>query len=325
MSRSITAAFTPTYELIVSLIAFADRGRWKNLDLSTTWGRQVEGQLGAGSQLIADAIPDTRWLIYLFPLVQTTPGDGSPAAFIDRLAALSPGELYEHFLCIASEEERRRMPPDLGTWRDGLVQALTAWHEGYFRHLNPAILAHLQREAERVRAELTSITPSPEWLADLTSGLYLDTSQGSPILLIPQHHFRPWILGADDGTIHIILFPVEPAQEDPEAPPLSLMRLTRALADENRLRILRYLAHESLGLSELTERTGLAKSTVHHHMVLLRTSGLVIVHADRNDGRYALRPGWLHLLTDRLDRFISAPPAHAATNLAAQGGAPHDE
>lgn len=313
MSRSITVAFSPAYELIASLVAFAGRSHWKSMDLTPTWGRQVEGQLGERARLITAAIPDTRWLIHLLPLVQRTPGEVSPEAFIDRLAALSPGELYEHFLCIASEEERRRMPSDLGAWRDQLVSALRIWHEHYFSHLDPAILAHLEAEAERVRAELAAGPPSAEWVADLTSGLYLDMTQGPPLLLVPQYHFRPWILGSEDEQIHVVLYPAELAQAEPGAPPPSLLRLTRALADENRLRIIRFLAQEPLGLSELTERTGLAKSTVHHHMVLLRTSGLVIVHAERFDGRYALRPGWLNLLADRLDRFVSAPAETTTT------------
>jgi DNA-binding IclR family transcriptional regulator len=48
------------------------------------------------------------------------------------------------------------------------------------------------------------------------------------------------------------------------------------------------LARGPAGLPELAEAVGLAKSTTHHHMVVLRSAGLVRTTAEP-EARYSLR------------------------------------
>ena len=60
------------------------------------------------------------------------------------------------------------------------------------------------------------------------------------------------------------------------------MRLSKALGDEKRLRILRALAEGEKTLMELAEMFGVAKTTMHHHMIVLRSAGLVAVGVGRS-------------------------------------------
>lgn len=55
----------------------------------------------------------------------------------------------------------------------------------------------------------------------------------------------------------------------------------KAIADPTRVRILKMLEHGELCVCHLTERLGLAQSTVSKHLQLLRGAGLV---ADRKEG-----------------------------------------
>lgn len=65
-----------------------------------------------------------------------------------------------------------------------------------------------------------------------------------------------------------------------------LARRLRAVSDPTRLSLLRLLASESLGVSELAARLGVSQPTVSNHVKLLREAGLV---ADvRQDGRQRL-------------------------------------
>ena len=62
-----------------------------------------------------------------------------------------------------------------------------------------------------------------------------------------------------------------------------LSNITRALADENRIRILAALEVRELCVCQITELLRLAPSTVSKHLLLLRHAGLI---DSRKDGRW---------------------------------------
>lgn len=126
------------------------------------------------------------------------------------------------------------------------------------------------------------------------------------MLLVPQFHHRPWNVFQDYRDLRVIQYPADALPAVPGEPPPGLLRLTRALSDESRLRILRFLATGPRSFTDVVQFMGLAKSTVHHHMVVLRAAGLVRVH-DRGDvTTYSLRPGAVDELGDRLHTFFQA-------------------
>jgi ArsR family transcriptional regulator len=63
---------------------------------------------------------------------------------------------------------------------------------------------------------------------------------------------------------------------------LDFVQITKALADEPRLRALVALRRRSLCVSEIVELLRLAPSTVSRHMAILRLAGLVVA---RREGR----------------------------------------
>jgi DNA-binding transcriptional ArsR family regulator len=62
-----------------------------------------------------------------------------------------------------------------------------------------------------------------------------------------------------------------------------LMQVTRALSDENRVRILMFLSRGELCLCQIIEMLGLSPSTVSKHVAVLRQAGLV---EGRKEGRW---------------------------------------
>lgn len=62
-----------------------------------------------------------------------------------------------------------------------------------------------------------------------------------------------------------------------------LMKITKALADENRIRVLMALRRGELCACQITELFGLAPSTMSKHMSILYQAGLV---DSRKDGRW---------------------------------------
>ncbi len=301
MIRSLTVDWSPAYELVLSLAVFVDRQRWKTIDLGSAWGSNVEKRLSPDALALVRPIKDPRALHHLFPLIRKSPSGGAEG-FLCWLAGLTPGELYG---CMHPhvEEIAPHLPWDLVTWRDRLVEALSVWHERYFRHVDPVILAHLQAEVNARRAQ-AACSPAQEVVLEATNGVNLAEDEVAEVLLVPQYHMSPWNVGSALTGLRILLYPVDMSQANPDDPPLALLRLTRALADENRLRILRLLGKGSLTLSELTDRTRLAKSTVHHHMVALRAARLVLIHEVGKEARYSLNPTGVDQLSDQFRSFV---------------------
>ena len=110
-------------------------------------------------------------------------------------------------------------------------------------------------------------------------------------MLAPQLAARPWLLLCQHRDARIICYPAEEQAEAERDVRERALALGRALADEARIRILQRLADGEASLNELTELTGLAKSTAHHHLGQLRTAGLVILRGNARSYRYDLQPG----------------------------------
>jgi DNA-binding transcriptional ArsR family regulator len=110
------------------------------------------------------------------------------------------------------------------------------------------------------------------------------------ITLAPQFAFRPWNLFVQRGELGVWCYPMadESLDQAAGAPPRQLVRLVKALGDEKRLQILRVLSVKDSTLQDLTESLGMPKSTVHHHLLALRSAGLVRMTSGP-DIRYILR------------------------------------
>jgi len=102
----------------------------------------------------------------------------------------------------------------------------------------------------------------------------------------------------------IFCYPVadENIAEDSNVPPVRLVRLYKALADERRLRILKMLMTKSYSLQELADEFGVAKTTLHHHLVTLRIAGLVRIQSDEHF--YSLRQNTLSEVSELLNTYL---------------------
>lgn len=65
----------------------------------------------------------------------------------------------------------------------------------------------------------------------------------------------------------------------------------KALADANRVLIIRALLRHALNVSEISEATGLPQQRVSHHLARLRLSGIVEAERDGRSIVYRISPG----------------------------------
>jgi DNA-binding transcriptional ArsR family regulator len=120
-----------------------------------------------------------------------------------------------------------------------------------------------------------------EIVEEVTSGLDFDIPHGvSRVVLIPSMVTRPLsVIDVNRGTL-VVYYGIadEFVDSDSDAPPSWLVRTYKALGDERRLRIMRRLSEGPASLDDLTQMLDISKSTVHHHIALLRGAGLITVH-----------------------------------------------
>lgn len=156
-------------------------------------------------------------------------------------------------------------------------------------------------------------------IEDVTNGLEYDIPLGvTRVVLVPSVVLKPLSVIDQHRETLIVFYAVadEFIDSDPEAPPSWLARTYKALSDEKRLRILRRVSEGETTLDEITEMLGLSKSTVHHHISILRAAGLVRVHLSHNDAgikcsTYTLREQSLADASSFLDTYIQTPRQEA--------------
>jgi DNA-binding transcriptional ArsR family regulator len=173
-----------------------------------------------------------------------------------------------------------------------------ARHATEFRDFLEADVAVKQAVAKRVSSRrLIEIATSGEPLS-------LDTTT-RPIVLVPAMVSRPRVVVCEGSEFLVLAYPVpdECLEMDLDAPTRWLVDVHKALGDERRLRVLRRLAVADATLAELAEGVDIAKSTLHHHLALLRAAGLVTVRTDPGK-RYTLRRDTLAEAASLLDYYV---------------------
>jgi DNA-binding transcriptional ArsR family regulator len=301
--------WAPVYELLVSFSCFVCFTPSSGIDLGPTWAKAVHQQLSPdfASRLSRKSLAksfkehDEDLLVLL---ARACPGDRDVASFLDWFAQLTPGAAYEA-LAPLLPEDGPRLPRDFIGWRDWMLDTVGTWYTTYFRHVEPGILEGLRQAADTLR-ERVETCPSLQLVEEVTNGLVVEPSEDlHRVTLVPQYHHRPYIHHASMQGGLVLLYPVEALPTPDDLPPLSLLRLTRALSDESRLRILRFLAKGPCSLTEAARFAGLSQPTVHHHLTQLRAAGLVRIHfVLSSPSRYSLRPHALEQLSSQLGSYL---------------------
>ena len=289
---------------------------------------------------------------HLAGLVHDTPAPRTVPAFLEHLRGTDPLEILLHLVQFYARDLRRMTPasviraavagdadaraeflktsyPEWTGWRDylamvldhdpeelkaELIEVLELWAERVWKPESLTIMPILERDAA-VKRELQETLPLERFISTATNGVEFSPRPGIEwIVLTPSFVNRPLVTYNEFGDTLLIAYPVadESVTAETDAPPLRLVRLSKALGDEKRLRILRALTDGEKGLMELADMFGVAKTTMHHHLIVLRSAGLIsaVVGAKR----YRLRDEAVPDVGMLLSAYLGAPgePAAAA-------------
>jgi DNA-binding transcriptional ArsR family regulator len=313
-------------EVLMSICALGDRSDYETLDVGAEWlhGRldvvppdllAAVDELQLGSMKIA---------AHLLGLVLETPKPRTFAAFLERLRETDPVELKLHLFGYYGSGFSRLAGPDVieraasgdreaqkafldslaehsdkhestrlllelsgEEMKARLLDLLPSWYEAVFEPSSDEWRDAAERDVESKRALAAKY--APERLVELTlrGYQYTPTPQIRTLALFPNWWMRPWVLLWEHKGTKVFCYPIAPSAEE-GASPAEVARVYKALGDEGRLKLLRRLSEGPLKLSEAAAELGVAKSTAHHHLAILRQSGFVAIR-DEDENVYSLR------------------------------------
>jgi DNA-binding transcriptional ArsR family regulator len=274
----------------------------------------------------AELLPDKSAAL-LLGLVYTTPKPRTASAFLEHLAATSPVELRLHLLGyhvrghqVADPETIKRaaegdegaigelleaaaeyvdpekcvamkqvLVSDPAKGKQALLDTLTGWYEHVFPQLAPADPTLAERDAEAKRELVQSIAPE-QVVERLAPGIqWVPGPEIDRVVLFPVYSPRPWVYMSQYKRVKIFCPPIAADRtQTAEGDPAALVRIYKALGDESRLKLLKRLQAGPISLAEAAQEVGLAKSTAHHHLAILRQAGFVLIK--EGDDTYTIRP-----------------------------------
>ena len=274
----------------------------------------------------AELLPEKSAAL-LLGLVYTTPKPRTAAAFLEHLAATDPIELRLHLLgyyvrghpvtepetirraaegdaaaiaalveaaseyvdpvkCANLEQSVRTDPVE---GKRALLDLLSSWNEHVLPKLAPADPTLAERDVEAKR-ELVRSVPPEQVVERLAPGIqWVPVPEIDRVVLFPAYSPRPWVYMSEYKRVKIFCYPIT-LDRAPAGPgdPADLVRIYKALGDESRLKLLKRLQAGPVSLTDAAQEVGLAKSTTHHHLAILRQAGFVLIQ--EGDDTYKLRP-----------------------------------
>jgi DNA-binding transcriptional ArsR family regulator len=182
-----------------------------------------------------------------------------------------------------------------------LVQIVAAWGDRVFPRWGPEAMAAVERDVAAT-AELAARSSAAEVVASATGGLAVAPAISVRQLVVaPTVALRPFVVPVDVGATAMYLVSVSDEANDPAGGVSNrLVKTAAALGDPIRVRALHELArHDGLTASMLAERLGVERTSLHHHLGLLRSAGLLTIE-DPGDGSWHYR-----VRRDRIDELGS--------------------
>ena len=342
----VRIASGPAFELIVELAAFTSGPARASLESGKPWIRQVRALAGPElirrvdgwgfalySELAAIALETgpPHDVTQLLDRLRALPADVlrgrlagaesapnrlmvSPGAF-DRALAGDVAARIELRGALGLNPQGRDSINRLLTTAPDAVQAevvsiVKAWASRVFPQFATDAMAIIGRDVV-AKEQLFTTQPGRTALQVATNGVDVDPAAwATDIVVVPTVAMRPFIAPVESGSTAIFLCSVadEAYDVDPAAPPRALVKITTAIGDELRLRILHLLSDEELTASEVATRLGIERTSLHHHLGILRSAGLVAIHDDGfHHWRYSRRGARVSDVGSALASYLDPP------------------
>ncbi|NGM80975.1 helix-turn-helix transcriptional regulator [Paenibacillus sp. 7124] len=303
MNYELKIDVSPVYELLDSFMLYVTRKWISNLDIGPDWVRDIDGRIPPHKR--AALLQAAEWPFEDYDILYAWAYTHGPAAkvqlFLDDMESATVEEWFElaaPYLPDFTLEECRRI-------KDGYGPLLRLWHEQYFRHVESKMLSLLIEDASEKKLLQSKMDPGA--LIEYASGgvVVEDIPELETIVLLPTVHHRPINTYCFYKKLMLVQYPVDVPVENEDEPPTLLLRMTKALSDPVRLRLLRYVADEPKSLWEMQSDLGQSGDILMHHLMMLRVAGLLRIHLrDEDNERFSIRPDGASELQMFLESYI---------------------
>jgi hypothetical protein len=193
---------------------------------------------------------------------------------------------------------------DVVGFKKHLLIVMSLWYETVLHADSDHLLAILERDFNEKSIIKEKLTPE-EFVTLTTNGTdYAPEPSVHRVLLIPQMTYQPWTIVSDIEETKVFYYPIPNTSIDPTdkyLPNYFLIQKHKALGDEVRLRMIKLLSEHDCTLKDITEQLELGKSTVHHHLKILRTASLV----GKRASNYYLKEKSVASLPKELELYLS--------------------
>ena len=290
-------------------------------DVQTGIGDLFESELAIHAGVLLVDQPDVRTSADVVALVESTePIDLVGALFAENGHDSELADVIQRAIggdATALPELDEKLPDwnrkgriellrDPAVAKERILSVLRAWQIP-FSAIETRVLAILERDYDGRANDRERLAPA-ELIETTTGGVrYLPEPGISRVVLGPSYFSRPYNFLMSARDWRFFGYPVSDSALGPSdalTPPLSLVRLHRALGDETRLRILKLLSSKDLYLTEIAQQLELSKPTIKHHMILLRSAGLVTITDSGSVMYYTLRRNRLDDASAEIKAFL---------------------
>ncbi len=291
------------YELLGSFMVHITKKWLPNLDIGADWSADAEA--GMPEEMQKRFIEAAEWPFLDFDalyalVIEREAGEDIPA-FLDRLLTEPADRLLERIapqLPLLTQSDMSRIQRDY-------TPLLKSWYTYYFKNIRDSILPLIEEDAAEKRELLQKMDASA--LVEYASGgLVVETPLDlKTVILFPTVHNRPMNTYCFYQNVLLIQYPVDVPEPDEDEPPTVLLRMTRALAMPDRLKLLRYVADQPRSLLEMERDLGQPAEALKHHMVLLRTAGLLRTYiGEQSNEKFSIRPDGASELQMFLESYL---------------------
>lgn len=192
---------------------------------------------------------------------------------------------------------------DVHQLKHHLITIMSRWYENVIKPSLDQFNNMLQADVEAKMHMKGKMNPE-EFVEWATAGVsYSPEPSVHKVLLIPHYIYRPWNIVADMEGTKVFYYPISNESISPQdkyLPSNFLVLKHKALGDEVRLRIVKLLSERDRTLQEITEKLSVGKSTIHHHLKILRSAQLVEI----TDAVYVLKKNSIESLAKEIDLYL---------------------
>ena len=333
---------SPLYEVLLGLLEFQYAKKGWHL-YAREWFDAMHGKASAGVRQALDELGQGCWLwhslLFLAWQLRAAKQAHQTGQFIEHLRSMDPEDLFEFMVggggrsesidsglvqqaILGDRKAQRRLgkalfledPSEDASFRrflglapqrlkDLLLRIIGGWYVELVQGDERKLAIRLANEA-RTKRIIGNSAPTRLVRASAIGIHYLPRKAVSRVVLIPSVVCRPSIITTRFASTRMFFYPVADEVPESDTLPDQLVKIHRALADLERLRILRSLIGTEGTVEGLSREMGRPPDAIRMQLIVLRDAGLVTLRMDERRSSFVLRENLPSVVFRTLQAFL---------------------